>query len=128
MYVLERSGKPLGLHRTEIPTGGDVSSADRGSFGSIGYASAKWGIFATSMPQLAKFAADVILHGPVVDRTELSGSFDYKQREPDLEPKYSGDQSDSFRSFIAEIGLKLERGKGPVESFVLDHAEKASPN
>ena len=79
------------------------------------------------MPQLAKFAADNILHAPVLDRTELSGSFDYKQPQPDAEPNYS-DNSDSFLRFIPELGLKLERGKGPVEIFVIDHAAKPSPN
>jgi hypothetical protein len=47
------------------------------------------------MPQLAKYAADFILHVPVLDRSELSGPYDYKERQPDLEPTYGGDQSDS---------------------------------
>ena len=80
------------------------------------------------MPQLAKFASNFILRVPVLDRTELTGSFDYTQRQPDLEPKYGGDQSDSFLSYVTELGLKLERAKGPVEIFVIDHAAKPSPN
>jgi uncharacterized protein (TIGR03435 family) len=68
------------------------------------------------------------LHVPVLDRTGLSGSFDYTQRQPDLEPKYSGDQSDSFLNYLAEAGLKVERAKGPVETFVIDYAAKPSPN
>jgi uncharacterized protein (TIGR03435 family) len=80
------------------------------------------------MPQLAKFASDFVLHVPVLDRTELSGSFDYRQAVPDEEPKYTGGQSDSFLSFLAECGLRMERSKGPVETFVIDHAAKPSPN
>jgi uncharacterized protein (TIGR03435 family) len=29
---------------------------------------------------------------------------------------------------MQEIGLKLESGVGPVETIVIDHAEKPSPN
>jgi uncharacterized protein (TIGR03435 family) len=127
VYRMERSGKALALHPSEGPSQTAAPADDRGSFGSVGYVAARWGIYSTSMPQLAKFASDNILHAPVVDRTELSGSFDYKQRQPDAEPNYS-DNSDSFLRFIAEMGLKLERAKGPVEVFVIDHAAKPLPN
>ena len=127
VYLLERNGKTLGLHPTVTPSGGADLSPDRGSFGSIGYAGGRWVISATAMPQLAKFASEYILHAPVLDRTELSGSFDYKQRLPDPEPNYS-DNTDSFLRLIPELGLKLERTKGPVEIFVIDHAAKPSPN
>ena len=127
VYLLERNGKALGLRPTEIPSAGADLAADRSSFGSIGYAGGRWVISATAMPQLAKFASDYVLHAPVLDRTELSGSFDYKQRLPDLEPNYS-DNSDSFLRLIPELGLRLERSKGPVEIFVIDHAGKPSPN
>jgi len=128
VYLLERSGATLRLHPEEIPAAGADSSADHRLQGSIGYAGGQWNISATSMPQLAKFASDFVLHVPVSDRTEISGWFYYRQREPDLEPVYSGDQSDSFLSYLREIGLKLTRAKGPVVTFVIDHAEKPSPN
>jgi uncharacterized protein (TIGR03435 family) len=124
IYLLEQSGKPLALHATDTPRGG----ADPAGCGNIGYVGAKWSIYASSMPQLAKYAADYIAHIPVLDRTELSGPFDYKQRLPDLEPNYGPDQTDTFLHFLSELGLKLERSKGPVESFVIDHAAKPSPN
>ena len=127
VYLLVRNGKTLGLRPVEIPSVGADLSADRSSFGNIGYVEGRWGIRATAMPQLAKFASDNILHAPVRDRTELSGSFDYKQRLPDSEPNYS-DNTDSFLRLIPELGLKLERSKGSVEIFVIDHAAKPSPN
>lgn len=128
VYLLERNGQPFKPRPMEsMPSGSDADS-DNHSFGSIGYAGGRWGIFATSMPQLAKFTSDFVLHVPVLDRTELSGRFDYKQREPDLDPKYDGDPSDSFRSYLKEIGLKLAPVKGPVETFVIDHAAKPSRN
>jgi uncharacterized protein (TIGR03435 family) len=124
VYLLQQSGKPLGLRHTEGPFGG----ADPEGFGSIGYVAARWSFFAFSMPQLAKFAADFILHVPVLDRTELTGPFDYKQRQPDLEPNYGPDQTDTFLRFMQEVGLKLERSKGPVEYLVIDSAARPSAN
>jgi uncharacterized protein (TIGR03435 family) len=128
VYLLEQSGKTLRLRPTETRPARADGSADDTSFGCPGYVGGKWSIFATSMPQLAKFAYNFILHVPVLDRTELSGSFDYTQRVPDLEPKYSGDQSDSFLNYLSELGLKLEHAKGPIETLVIDHAAKPSPN
>jgi len=128
VYLLERSGKPLALRPVEAPAAGADPSSENHSFGSIGYVDGKWSIFATSMPQLAKFASDNVLRVPVLDRTELTGRFNYTQRLPDAVPQYSGDQSDSFHSYLRELGLKLERGKGSVESFVIDHAVKPLPD
>jgi uncharacterized protein (TIGR03435 family) len=124
VYLLKQSGKQLALHATDTPLGG----ADPAGYGNIGYVAAKWSIYAYSMPQLAKFAANFILHAPVLDQTELRGPFDYKQRQPDLEPNYGPDQTDTFLHFLSELGLKLERAKGPVENFVIDYAAKPSPN
>jgi uncharacterized protein (TIGR03435 family) len=81
------------------------------------------------MPQLAKFAADYVVHAPVLDQTELSGSFDYKQETllDDSEANYS-DPSDSFLRLVPELGLRLERSKGPVETFVIEFAARPSSN
>lgn len=128
IYLLERNRKPLAVHPAQaLATDADPSS-NRQSFSSIGYVGGRWSIFATSMPQLAKFASSFVYHTPVLDRTDLTGQFDYKQKQPDLEPKYSGDQSDSFRIYLQELGLKIERRKGPVETFVIDSAAKPSAN
>jgi hypothetical protein len=65
------------------------------------------------MPQLAKYAADYIVHVPVLDRTELSGTFDYKQRQPDLEPNYGPDQTDTFLHFLSEVGPQIRPRSRP---------------
>jgi uncharacterized protein (TIGR03435 family) len=125
VYTLERNGKSLQLHASELQApSGDSAAAPR-SFGSIGYANARWTIAATAMPQLAKFASDYVVHAPVVDGTELSGSFDYRQPVADSEPNYA-DNTDSFLRLLAEVGLKLVRSRGPVEIFGIDHAARPS--
>ena len=118
VYLLERNGKALRLR--------PLAASDR-VFGSIGYAGGIWVISATAMPQLAKFAADYVLHAPVLDRTELSGQFDYRQSMPESEPNYR-DNSDSFLRLIPEVGLTLVRAKGAVEIFIIDHAARPLPN
>jgi uncharacterized protein (TIGR03435 family) len=123
VYRLETKGETQRLKPTETPT----ADAAEKTFGSIGFVGGRWSIFSTSMPQLAKFAADNILRAPVVDATGLSGMFDYRQ--PALsDGEAMPDHNDSFLRFIAEIGLRLERGKGPVEALVIDHAEKPAAN
>ena len=128
-YLLERSGKALRLVPREDASGRQDPTRDVSSSGSIGYAGGRWVLFNISMAQLAKFASDSMLNVPVLDRTGLSGPFDYKQAVPDDEPAYSGPSHQaSFLNMLSVVGLKLERSKGPVEVLVIDHAEKPSSN
>jgi uncharacterized protein (TIGR03435 family) len=127
VYLLERSGKTLRLHPVEIPDAEDDATGNSG-FESIGYAGGQWDISNAGMQYLTKFATNFIFHVPVSDRTGLNGLYHYRQAVPDSEPKYGGDQSESFLNFLSEMGLKLERTKGPVEMLVIDHASRPSPN
>lgn len=127
VYLLKQSGKTLRLHPVEIPSAADDPGSSRG-FESVGYAGGKWDVTDAGMPYLAKFASSFIFRVPVFDRTGLTGLYHYRQAVPDAEPKYGGDQSDSFLNFLAEMGLKIERTKGPVETVVIDHAATPSPN
>jgi uncharacterized protein (TIGR03435 family) len=126
VFLLERSGKSLLLRRTKYTEDQPVFGAS-GFSGEIEHVGGHWFLFDTSVPQLAKFAADYVLHKPVIDRTALDGSFDY--RDPDA--KIDQDNTDfesSFTVFIRHIGLKLTPAKGPVETFVIEHAEKRLAN
>jgi uncharacterized protein (TIGR03435 family) len=127
LYLLEKSGKPLRLKPAKVDAAGADAAADASRFGSIGLAG-QWNISYTSMPQLAKFASDYVVHALVQDRTGLTGLFNYRspmQVDPDA---YGADNAGSFLNFLAEIGLKLQSAKGPVETLVIDHAEQPSPN
>jgi uncharacterized protein (TIGR03435 family) len=126
IYLLQRGVKALQLRPTEVAAPAEGSEDHRAN-GNIGYAQGKWRIVSATIPELANFGSSYVLHAPVLDRTELRGQFDYKQPQPDVEPRY-GDDPSRFMSLIAALGLKLERTKGPVEVFVIDHAAKPEPN
>lgn len=71
------------------------------------------------------------LEAPVADQTGLTGTYDLhihyvpekrRIKNPDLE------LGPTIGQAVAELGLKLEKGKGPVEVLVIDHMEKPSEN
>lgn len=76
------------------------------------------------------------LGGTVVDKTGLTGSYDFTlQWKPAESGQQSEDtpQSDSsepsiFTAIQEQLGLKLESQKGPVQTLVIDHVEKPSEN
>ena len=85
-----------------------------------------------------------MLGRPVLDKTELTGVYDFKlQFTPDdrLQPPSGSPpnlrlpvpQADSnapslFDALQEQLGLKLESGKGPGEVIVIDHVEGPSGN
>jgi uncharacterized protein (TIGR03435 family) len=71
------------------------------------------------------------LGAPVVDRTGLTGTYDlnvlFMPDERKTDPDYV--LVPAFPEALQEtLGLKLEKGKGPVEVLVIDHMEKPSEN
>jgi len=79
---------------------------------------------------------------PVLDRTGLKGTFDFKlEWAPDTPPAVglsppSVDATPAadpngpsiFTALEEQLGLKLEPAKGSVEVLVIDHVEKPSAN
>jgi uncharacterized protein (TIGR03435 family) len=80
------------------------------------------------------------LDRPVVDQTQLTGGYDFdltftKDRPPDLPPDatFNGTPMDwsgptIFDAVRQQLGLRLESRKGPVDTIVIDHAEKPADN
>ena len=128
VFILEKSGKTLKLHPTDA-TAHETSypSGDIGRAGGRG-----WSGHDTAMSQLAKFLSSYILHCSVVDQTGLDGYFDFEsdtiQTNSDIHENDPTDTSSSFLAVVKEIGLRLKSTKGPVETLVVDHIEKPSPN
>ena len=72
------------------------------------------------------------LDRPVLDRTDLSGRYNFElDWIPDAGPCPSpaaGDAASIFTALEEQLGLKLESTKDPVETIVVDYAEKADAN
>lgn len=68
-----------------------------------------------------------ILSTPVIDRTGITGSFDFRYDYRTLDAPLEAGPS-IFESVQSQLGLKLEAQKGPMEVLVIDHAEKPSAN
>jgi uncharacterized protein (TIGR03435 family) len=127
VYQLTRTDKPLRLIPATIPQGVNQSAI----YSNIGRVDGKWALQSFTMPQLAKWASSTVLHASVVDRTNLTGAYDYTQKvlEQDSVPDdYTASANDSFLRLLKEVGLELKRSKGPVEMLVIDSAAKPSPN
>jgi uncharacterized protein (TIGR03435 family) len=67
------------------------------------------------------------VRGPVVDRTGLSGPFDFDMKWTDK----TGDTGDAVTLVTAlqeQLGLKLESSRGPVDVLVIEHIERPTPD
>ena len=72
-----------------------------------------------------------LLGAPVADKTGLTGTYDvnFLYIPDDRQLKSDAPPGPSLAEAIQEeLGLKLKKGKGPVEVFVIDHMEKPSEN
>jgi uncharacterized protein (TIGR03435 family) len=81
-----------------------------------------------SMERLV-YALSGRLHAPVLDRTGLTGPFDYNvvfSREDD--PSDTGGPPALVTALQEELGLRLEKTRRQVEVIVVDHVEKPSSN
>jgi uncharacterized protein (TIGR03435 family) len=81
-----------------------------------------------SMMQLGEWLSNQI-EGPVVDRTGFNGTFDVQLRWS------TDDQADAantapaiFTAVQEQMGIRIESGKGPVETLTIDHVERPDAN
>jgi uncharacterized protein (TIGR03435 family) len=129
VYLLERSSKPFRLQPTKFSSDPESTPRPTEFSGDIGFAAGRWVLSNTSLPQLARFACEHILRAPVLDRTNIIGSFDYTQPTTlsDAEADYT-DPSNSFLRLIKEIGLTLKPSRGPIDNFIIDQADRPTSN
>ena len=78
-----------------------------------------------------------ILDRPVVDKTGLSGRYDFDLEWAPDETQFGGDVPPAgttatspplFEAMQQELGLKLEATRGPVDALVVDTAERPTAN
>jgi len=73
-------------------------------------------------------ALEQVLGRAVIDRTGLTGAFDFKLEWTPDEARTESAGSSLFTALQEQLGLKLESTRGPVEILVVDRIEKASEN
>lgn len=78
-----------------------------------------------SMPKLAE-RLSAWLGRPVIDRTELSGSFDFEYKPGDADN--DADITGFLLTAMKALGLQLKASKGSIQTIVIDHIERPSPN
>jgi uncharacterized protein (TIGR03435 family) len=84
----------------------------------------------STLAAFANFLTNSQLRLPVVDKTGLTGAYDFVlDFAPELPPSPNGQQPQADAPGIVlalgdQIGLRLEQRKGPVDVLVVDHADK----
>ena len=77
------------------------------------------------------------LDRPVVDRTKLTGRYDFKLAWTPNESQFGGmlppaspdaPEPDLFTAIQQQMGLKLEATRGPVEAMVIDRVSRPTEN
>jgi uncharacterized protein (TIGR03435 family) len=89
-----------------------------------------------SMPEFAAILQRSIFNRPVVDKTRLTGRYDFNLEWTADSSQFDGilpEQSEPakpgfFTAIQQQIGLKLEASKGPVLTLVIDKIERPSAN
>ena len=89
-----------------------------------------------SMPEFAAILQRSIFYRPVVDKTGLTGRYDFdlewtadSSQFDGLVPHHSESTKPGFFTAIQQqIGLRLEASKGPVLALVIDRIQRPSEN
>jgi uncharacterized protein (TIGR03435 family) len=121
VYFLTKTNKKLKLEPAKDKDAYPWAGAPQGGgFGANGVAGTN-----ITMPELAARLSRV-LERPVIDRTGLDGSYDFKYEYSSDDG--GGDRTTSILMSMQALGLKMESGKGPVRTIVIDRAEKPAGN
>lgn len=90
-----------------------------------------------TMSDLASLMQRAMLDRPVVDKTGLTGRYDFNLEWAPDETQFGGEipaasvdapNAPLFSAIQQQLGLKLEAARGPVEALVVDKAERPSEN
>jgi uncharacterized protein (TIGR03435 family) len=117
--VVGKNG-PKNLHKSE--TNGGNMLPDGAGLVFTGFSMDSLAQFLSSMPSVAQ---------PVKNMTSLAGTFDFKLQVLDTKSDNVGELKMAlsrwdtiFSDIQQQLGLRLEASKGPVETLIVDHAEK----
>jgi uncharacterized protein (TIGR03435 family) len=110
--------------KLKAPTGGDASFIRTGRTGAPSQAAITYVLWGQNVAMPA-FTAQLSnqMGRPVIDRTSIQSIFDFRLEYAADDARSDGNPS-VFSAIQEQLGLKLEAGKGPVETFVIDSAQK----
>lgn len=130
IYVLsvDKSGSKLVRHEPQTPDETSVDLDGEGLKVLIKGNASPLGYFAWRLSQ--------VLDRPVVDRTQIEGSYDFDLsffRDPPVSndvgvPAPETPSPNVFEAVRDQLGLRLERDRGLVDVMVVDSAERPSAN
>lgn len=80
-----------------------------------------------TMPEFASRLTDW-LQRPVIDKTGLTGSYDFEIHSGEGDSNSDMDVTTSILVSLKGLGLKLQSAKGMVETLVIDHVERPTQN
>lgn len=90
-----------------------------------------------TMPDFASMLQRAILDRPVVDKTGLTGKYDFDLEWTPDESQFNGEVASAsgdapeaplFTAIQQQLGLKLQPTKGPVDALIVDNAARPSAN
>jgi uncharacterized protein (TIGR03435 family) len=85
--------------------------------------------YGMTVTQLAEMGLARSVLRPVIDRTELTGSYTWTlEWAPDEGPDAGTTLPSLMTALVEQLGLKLEPARGPVEMLVIDHVESPTPD
>jgi uncharacterized protein (TIGR03435 family) len=121
VFFLQRSGKPLKLVPPKDPKGftfmGVNTYSDGKGNGEVKGTNTTMGYTALRLSQ--------ILQHTVIDRTNLTGSYDFHVEAPDAE---NADIRDATFEGMKALGLELKSGRALVDTIVIDEVSQPTPN
>jgi uncharacterized protein (TIGR03435 family) len=65
------------------------------------------------------------LHLPVLNQTGIAGSYDYDL--PPVDPE-NHDVQAAVLNVVDRLGLKIKRGRGPIQTLIIDHVDPPTEN
>ena len=89
------------------------------------------------MAQLASLLQRSVVDRPVLDRTGLTGKYDFDLEWTPDDTQFGGQvrgtpatpvRPDLFGAIEGQLGLRLEATKGLIEALVIDRVERPSAN
>jgi uncharacterized protein (TIGR03435 family) len=124
-----RETKQLTVYSLVVAKGGPKLKTHTGAAGSsTTTSSASMSATKATTAMLASHLS-TLLGRTVIDNTRLSGEFDYHlEWAPDKAGTEAPSGPSIFTALQEQLGLKLNSAKGPVETIVIDSAEKPSEN